>query len=558
MALKVLSALDGARTQCYHFRAIVIAGMGFFTDAYDLFCIPPVSKLLGRLYYDGRQLPPSENTAVNGIALCGTFAGHLFFGWLGDRIGRKRVYGITLMLMIISSIASGFSIGSSPQAVITSLCFFRFWLGFGIGGDYPLSATIMAEYANTRTRGSFMATIFALQGFGILAGSAVAIIVSASFNSAFGPNPTFVQQDLVWRIILMFGAVPALFTYYWRMKMPETARFTALVAKNARQAAEDMSRVLNVDIDEEEEDISRIESEERPFGLFSKAFAKLHGLDLLGTALAWFLVDIAFYSNNLFQKDIYEAVGWLNKSKCDKSGVYKPGYKNPLEEVFYIARAQALIALCGTLPGYLFTVLLIERIGRFPIQLSGFLFMSVFIFVLGIWYEFWKSHEQGFLVIYSLTFFFSNFGPNTTTFIVPAELFPARLRSTCHGISGASGKAGAIIGAFGFLYASQPRNTPELPDCDDGYPRGIGMSHALLGLGIASFFGFLCTLFLMPETKGRSLEESEEQMFQPENEEGFERISVSRSLLPYFYVGGNHTVRMRATGQRESELVRKV
>lgn len=68
----------------------------------------------------------------------------------GDRLGRKKVYGMTLMLMVFAAIASGLSFGHTPASVMTTLCFFRFWLGFGIGGDYPLSATIMSEYANTR------------------------------------------------------------------------------------------------------------------------------------------------------------------------------------------------------------------------------------------------------------------------------------------------------------------------------------------------------------------------------------------------------------------------
>ncbi|KAL6505209.1 putative inorganic phosphate transporter 1-7 [Orobanche gracilis] len=102
--LKVLNALDGAKTQWYHFTAIIIAGMGFFTDAYDLFCISLVTKMLGRIYYhvDGSpkpgSLPPNVSAAVNGVALCGTLAGQLFFGWLGDKMGRKKVYGATLML----------------------------------------------------------------------------------------------------------------------------------------------------------------------------------------------------------------------------------------------------------------------------------------------------------------------------------------------------------------------------------------------------------------------------------------------------------------------------
>ncbi|KAI0493583.1 hypothetical protein KFK09_023702 [Dendrobium nobile] len=142
--LEVLNALDVAKTQLYHFTAIIIAGMGFFTDAYDLFCISLVTKLLGRIYYrvDGSPtpgtLPPNISAAVNGVAFCGTLTGQLFFGWLGDKMGRKKVYGMTLMVMVICSLASGLSFGHTAKKHHGYALFFRFWLGFGIGGDYPL------------------------------------------------------------------------------------------------------------------------------------------------------------------------------------------------------------------------------------------------------------------------------------------------------------------------------------------------------------------------------------------------------------------------------------
>lgn len=503
--MKVLTALDLAKTQWYHFTAIVIAGMGFFTDAYDLFCISLVTKLLGRIYYyeanssKPGSLPPNVAAAVNGVAFCGTLAGQLFFGWLGDKMGRKRVYGLTLIIMVVCSIASGLSFGSSANGVIATLCFFRFWLGFGIGGDYPLSATIMSEYANKKTRGAFIAAVFAMQGFGILVGGIVALIIAASFNRAY-PAPSYsssatlstpAEADYVWRIILMFGAIPALLTYYWRMKMPETARYTALVANNTKQAAADMSKVLNVELVVE---VDPSQPREEKFGLFTKQFARRYGLHLVGTTTTWFLLDIAFYSQNLFQKDIFSAIGWIPDAK-KMSAIY---------EVYRIAKAQTLIALCSTVPGYWFTVALIDKIGRFTIQLIGFFFMTVFMFALAIPYDHWKNDNHiAFVVLYSLTFFFANFGPNATTFVVPAEIFPARLRSTCHGISAACGKAGAIVGAFGFLYAAQNQNPAKT---DRGYPAGIGVKNSLIMLGCVNFLGFLFT-FLVPESKGRSLED---------------------------------------------------
>ncbi|KAB1219222.1 putative inorganic phosphate transporter 1-5 [Morella rubra] len=157
-------------------------------------------QVTGRLYYTQPgypkpgTLPPNVSDSVNGVALCGTFAGQLFFGWLGDKLGRKKVYGVTLILMVVCSLAQGLSFGHSPKGVIATLCFFRFWLGFGIGGDYPLSATIMSEYANKKTRGAFIAAVFAMQGFGILAGGIVSLAVSAIFNNRWKlPHTTLIQ-----------------------------------------------------------------------------------------------------------------------------------------------------------------------------------------------------------------------------------------------------------------------------------------------------------------------------------------------------------------------------
>ncbi|KAL9663311.1 hypothetical protein QQ045_028151 [Rhodiola kirilowii] len=518
----VFSALDNAKTQLYHFKAIVIAGMGFFTDAYDLFCITAVTKLLGRLYYydpakpGPGTLPDNVNNAITGVALFGTLAGQLFFGWLGDKLGRKTVYGITLVTMVGCAVASGLSFGSTAQSVITTLCFFRFWLGFGIGGDYPLSAVIMAEYANQKTRGAFIAAVFAMQGVGILFAGAVAMIVSKLFLLAYPADifsvskglSTQPQGDFVWRIVLMFGAVPAALTYYWRMKMPETARYTALVQGNALKAAADMAKVLETDISVKPSTIAP-SMPSGQYKLFSKEFFSRHGRHLLGTTTTWFLLDVAFYSLQLTQKDMYPAIGIL----------YKASAMNAIEEVYRLSKAMLLVALFGTVPGYWFTVFLIDRIGRFKIQLGGFLLMSILMAIMGFQYvelrgesskcdssskkQFCGGKPFPFAVLYGLTLFFANFGPNSTTFIVPAEIFPARFRSTCHGISAAAGKAGAIIGAF--VIQNYTHN-----------PNGNGIKKAIIVLSVVNLVGFLFT-FLVPETKGRSLEEisGEDKDFAP-------------------------------------------
>ncbi|KAL0701943.1 hypothetical protein Bca4012_058065 [Brassica carinata] len=523
-ALKVLSALDVARIQWYHFKAIIVAGMGLFTDAYDLFCIAPIMKMIGHIYYHKDSIGTAVLSTSYAIALLGTALGQLIFGYLGDRVGRRRVYGLCLMIMVLSSFGCGFSVCTTRRScVIASLGFFRFVLGIGIGGDYPLSATIMSEFANKRTRGAFIAAVFSMQGLGILMSSAVTMAVCEAFKNAGKGSVEKMraagmetsapaESDIAWRLILMIGALPAALTFYWRMLMPETASktqiqifaYTALVENNAIQAAKDMQSVMSESIlsqiaeDSPSETPRQPQSSSSPYKLFSRRFLSLHGCDLFAASANWFLVDVVFYTSNLLLSQIFT---FSNKP---------PNPTNVYDSAFEVAKVAAIVAACSTIPGYWFTVYFIDRIGRVKIQIMGFFLMAVVYLVAGIPYSwYWSKHEKtnkGFMVLYGLIFFFSNFGPNTTTFIVPAELFPARFRSTCHGISGAAGKLGAIVGTVGFLWATKHEDE----DKEDVFPDVKRVRIAFLILGGVCIAGVLVTYFFTRETMGRSLEENEE------------------------------------------------
>lgn len=273
-------------------------------------------------------------------------------------------------------------------------------------------------------------------------------------------------------------------------------RFTALVERNVAQAAKDMERVLEVSMSQIAEDSPITTPESLSYPLFSPQFFRRHGRDLFSCATTWFLVDVVFYSSNLFQSQIYNR--------------YVPNTDNDptvsvFSEAFAVARLQAIVAVCSTIPGYWVTVYFIDKIGRVRIQMMGFFFMAIVYLAIGIPYKHWgRGVDAGFMVLYGLTFFFANFGPNTTTFIVPAELFPARFRSTCHGISGAIGKVGAIIGAVGFIQAAKDTD-------NDGFPETSSMRAALVSLGAVCIIGLVVTYMFMRETMGRSLEENENE-----------------------------------------------
>jgi PHS family inorganic phosphate transporter-like MFS transporter len=113
-------------------RALLVSGVGFFTDAYDLFVIGIVSTLLKGQWHLGA----SQLALLNAVMLGAAFLGALVFGRLADVIGRTRVYWMSAALMVVAAAGSALS----PSLAV--LVAFRFLLGFGVGGDYPVSAVL--------------------------------------------------------------------------------------------------------------------------------------------------------------------------------------------------------------------------------------------------------------------------------------------------------------------------------------------------------------------------------------------------------------------------------
>ena len=457
---RILSALDTTRVQRFHFRTIVVAGMGFFTDAYDLFVISLVIPILVALQ-PGGTIGKSELALLGAAALMGAAVGQVLFGWLGDRLGRRRVYGFTLSLMAIGAVGSALSVSLGGLSTLTVLILWRFVLGVGVGGDYPLSATIMSEYSNVQSRGRLVASVFAMQGFGLLTGPGVSLGVVY-----FVPN-----LDLAWRVILGLGALPAVLTIYYRLRIPETPRFD-LARGKVGAAAQTVGAITGVTV--------APSSTGSSLGVPFRQILRSYGILIFGTAASWFLLDIAFYSTSIFNPLILKQIGFASAASYPA-----------LEQVRRLALGNVLITLVASVPGYWAAVALIDRVGRRPLQYIGFGVMAAaFLFLSTDWISL-ETVLPAFLAIYGLTFFFANLGPNTTTFVYPSEVFPTAFRTTGHGIAAASGKIGAVVAVFVFATFYQVY----------GLPWFFGL------LAAVSFVGFLLTLALLPETSQRSLED---------------------------------------------------
>lgn len=121
--------------------------------------------------------------------------------------------------------------------------------------------------------------------------------------------------------------------------------------------------------------------------------------------------------------------------------------------------------------------------------------MTVLYMILGGFFDWITMFSPAFIFLYGLTYFIANAGPNTTTYVLPAEVFPTKIRSTCHGISAACGKVGATIGAI----AMQPML--------DAW----GVDITLMICGGVCAAGYLMTVLFVDETVGKTLDELAEE-----------------------------------------------
>ncbi len=450
-----LNEFNKVKLSFNHIKLTLIAGVGFLTDAYDLFSISivlfiltifpeklfPLSiKILG--------LPLSAYLATSAIVFA--IIGQLIFGTISDLLGRKKIYGLEAAILGAGAILSAIS----PN--VYWLIFSRALLGLGIGGDYPISSVIASEYGNAKDRGKMIATVFSNQGIGIILAAIVGIL-----------SVDFLPSDLAWRIILGLGAVPAILVIYFRRKMPETPRYSYYVKKDINEVKK-AAEYLNIKTSLKDVNCNIRSNNKNSFVSFVIKFWKY----LFLTASTWFILDIAFYGTGIYSSFI-------------DSTIIPYLIQENIKTAIFVIGLPYLISL----PGYFSAVMLVDRIGRKSLQILGFLIMSIIYFLTSFMLN-EANHIVITFILFALSFYVINLGPNTTTFIIPAEIFPTRKRSTGHGISAASGKIGAALSTLYLpLWKAQ-----------------FGLSAIFLGLGAISLIGAALTTYL-PESKGVPLEE---------------------------------------------------
>ena len=402
-----LTALDEQQFKGFHWQATLTTGLGVFCDGYDL---SSLALVLGLVLHSFRQasLTGVQSALLSASALVGAASGALLFGVLGQG-GRKRFYGVDVLILGIAAIAQAFA----PN--VAWLIGLRFALGVGVGADYVLSPVIMAEHSNRADRGRALGL-----GFGTMwpIGALAAVLLKFLLAALHVPD------DLQWRLVLAGGAVPALGVLYFRRRMPETVRFWPRWPATGRRPSAVTEQVSG----------ARPRCARAGHPQLRRVFAATGGRSsprrCSGCSTTWSSTSSSC----------------SGRTSSPRAWAWTPAT--------FAFLTQVLFVLPASFVGSLF---IIDRFGRKPLQAWGFLAGAVLLGVLrssrtNCWRcRRWRSAVYGLLNI-GMT------GPGLVSGagILGVELAPTRVRSVAQSITVAGGRIGAAISGFAFPLLFRP------------------------------------------------------------------------------------------------------
>ncbi len=388
MVLERLEALPLGR---FHYKLLLVTGLGWLFDSMDTgliaFILPVLAKEWG--------LAPGQMGLIGSIGLIGMALGAVVSGTIADRIGRKKVFTITVLLY---SIASAFCALSWNYQ---SLLVFRFLVGFGLGGELPVAATLVSEYAPSRVRGRFIVLLESFWGLGWIAAACIAYF----FIPLYG-----------WRMAFLIGALPTLYVCLIRMHMPESVRYLLAHGRvgEARQIVVSLERQLHVPV-------APFVSEKETVPVVAKAsfrelWKKPFASRTIMLWLVWFGINFSYYG--IFM--------WL------PSLVFQQGF-TVVKTFEYV-----LIMTLAQLPGYYCAAWLVDKIGR-KYTLSAFLLFS------GVAsYFFGHASTAAALMMWGSVMSFFNLGAWGVLYTYTPEQYPTAIRALGSGWAAGFGRFGGM------------------------------------------------------------------------------------------------------------------
>lgn len=406
VAMSRTDRLDGLGVNRAHGKLLVGAGIGWALDAMDVGLISFVMVALAKQW----QLDSGTLSVIASLGFVGMAIGAGFGGLLADRIGRRQVFALTLLVYGLATGASAL-VGS-----VAALMILRFVVGLGLGAELPVASTLVSEYSPSAMRGRLVVTLESFWALGWILAALIGYLVVP-------------DSDNGWRWALAVGVVPTLYAVAVRWGLPESVRF--LESKGRHREAEQAVRQFEAasgithDTPLPEDDPAAVVAAERApktrAGLWTTDFRRRTG----ALWIVWFMVNLSYYG----------AFIWL------PTLIANQGYT--LVKSFEFT----LIITLAQLPGYALAAWLIEVWGRRP-TLAAFLLGSAGsagFFGAVASHAFPQIEGAGWLVAAGCLLSFFNLGAWGALYAVSPEIYPTRIRSTGAGAAAAFGRLASII-----------------------------------------------------------------------------------------------------------------
>ena len=403
----ILERLEKLPVGSFHYKLLMVTGLGWLFDSMDTgliaFVLPVLAKEWG--------LTTAQMGWIGSIGLIGMALGAIISGTVADKIGRKKVFSITVLLY---SLATG---ACALAWSYESLLVFRFLVGFGLGGELPVAATLMSEYAPSHLRGRFIVLLESFWGVGWLVAACISYLIIPKFG---------------WQIAFVLGTLPALYVFLIRLHMPESIRY--LLSKDRIEEAKEIILMLEKKLNVKSEDFTgKLTPAELGQGIAQPGFKTLWSSAMakrtLMLWLAWFGIVYSYYG--IFM--------WL------PSIVFQQGFA-VVKTFEYV-----LIMTIAQLPGYYCAAWLVDVIGR-KYTLSLFLLMS------GVAsYFFGNTGTPESLLMWGAIMSFFNLGAWGVIYTYTPELYPTNIRALGSGWAAGFGRLGGMIAPalVGVMLANQ-------------------------------------------------------------------------------------------------------
>jgi MFS transporter, putative metabolite:H+ symporter len=442
-ARAILSQLDRLPLSRFHWKLLVVSGLGWMFDAMDILIVGAIVAAVAREW----QLDATQSQWINTANLAGLFCGALASGFVSDRLGRKLVFTLTLL---VYSIFSGLSAAATGLGMLMVL---RFLSGLGLGGELPVAATLVSEFMPAQRRGMMVVLLESFWAYGSVAAALIGFLVIPEWG---------------WRAAFLIGAAPAFYAFVIRRSLPESPRFLASQGRYAEAQAvvTRMAAESGVPVTSSPPQVST----QGP--VRQASVGQLFAPGLLGRTLVlwvmWATMNFSYYGIFL----------WLPTQFTRK------GFSLQDALLFNLIIALAQI------PGYFSAAYFVERVGR-KLTLVAYLFgAAVAAYFFG--QEALVARDVAAILIWGSLVSFFNLGAWGVVYTYTPEMYPTPLRGTGSGWAAAVGRVFAFIAPLSVALLIAMFGRDEV---------------VFLVFTAVMLAGGLIVLAAGPETRGRSLDE---------------------------------------------------